>query len=153
MHRNRRLVYIFLDDEGALRKIIGALVTRFGSATHAVLRQAIPDEVEEWGKIRVRNDGDTMRASLVGISQPVRMHLVPAGPVALDTAFPKRARAPLGQRRTQMSGHRRLRRRHPSSLSPTAEDVGDVNAGDAEAGDAKASDAEERDAEGWDEAE
>ncbi|KAH9942127.1 uncharacterized protein BXZ73DRAFT_74445 [Epithele typhae] len=40
--------------------------------------------------------GDSPGASVVTAYRQMRMHLVPAGPVALDTAFPKRARAPPG---------------------------------------------------------
>lgn len=43
-------------------KITAALVTRF-STTPAAVRIALPDVVEEHGKVRILNDGDTIRAA------------------------------------------------------------------------------------------
>ncbi|KAH9911016.1 uncharacterized protein BXZ73DRAFT_83016 [Epithele typhae] len=107
--------------------------------------------------------GDSPGASVVTAYQQVRMYLVPAGPVALDTAFPKRARAPTLSRDVRTPASQALppelavsdisyyigRGRDETEGWDKAEeeegDVDDVNAGDAEAGDTKASEAEVRD--------
>ncbi|EIW62612.1 uncharacterized protein TRAVEDRAFT_115107 [Trametes versicolor FP-101664 SS1] len=54
---------IVLQDRGVKDKIIGALCTRFRTYTPAMIRRALPSEVDEWGKVRILNDGDTMRAA------------------------------------------------------------------------------------------
>ncbi|KAH9850528.1 hypothetical protein C2E23DRAFT_735077 [Lenzites betulinus] len=50
-------------DRGTLDKILGALCTRFDTVTPTILRCALPKEIEEWGAVRIVNDGDTMRAA------------------------------------------------------------------------------------------
>lgn len=52
-----------LVDHALRQRITGALCTRFKSVTAHALRQAIPEEVDEWGKVRILNDGDTIRAA------------------------------------------------------------------------------------------
>ncbi|KAI0326297.1 hypothetical protein GY45DRAFT_1259252 [Cubamyces sp. BRFM 1775] len=50
-------------ERGLLTKLVGALITRFGGtiqATHTALRSA---QIEEWGRIRILPDGDTIRAA------------------------------------------------------------------------------------------
>lgn len=47
---------------GLRDKIIGCLSTRY-TATPAAIRAALPVEVQEWAKVRILNDGDTIRAS------------------------------------------------------------------------------------------
>ncbi|KAH9934043.1 uncharacterized protein BXZ73DRAFT_77136 [Epithele typhae] len=126
-------------------------------------RQLLKEMEEEEGYRAVKKERSG--ASVVTAYQQVRMHLVPAGPVALDTALPKRARAPLGatlSRDVRTPAPQALppelavsdinyyigRRRGGDNAEEEEGDMGDVNAGDAEAGDAKASEAEEGDAEG-----
>ncbi|OSD02646.1 hypothetical protein PYCCODRAFT_1367075 [Trametes coccinea BRFM310] len=50
-------------DRGIIDKIVGALCTRFDTVPPNVIRQSLPHEVDEWGKVRIVNDGDTMRAA------------------------------------------------------------------------------------------
>lgn len=52
-------------DRGTRDKITAALCTRFDTVAPAVLRAPLPIEIEEWGKLRIVNDGDTMRAALM----------------------------------------------------------------------------------------
>ncbi|KAI0826921.1 hypothetical protein BC628DRAFT_1319465 [Trametes gibbosa] len=47
---------------GLLTKLLAALATRY-SATPAALRAAVSKDAHEWGKLRITNDGDTIRAS------------------------------------------------------------------------------------------
>ena len=58
-------------DRGLLIKISAALCTRFDSLTPSEARRLIPDQAEEWGKLRIRNDGDTMRASKMSATDTV----------------------------------------------------------------------------------
>ncbi|KAI0822204.1 hypothetical protein BC628DRAFT_706526 [Trametes gibbosa] len=53
----------YTPDRGIIDKIIGALCTRFDTITPQVLRRALPNTIEEWGKVRILNDGDTIRAA------------------------------------------------------------------------------------------
>ncbi|KAH9847274.1 hypothetical protein C2E23DRAFT_742220 [Lenzites betulinus] len=50
-------------DRGLTDKIIGALRTRMDTVMPHLIRRALPDEVDEWGKLRILNDGDTIRAA------------------------------------------------------------------------------------------
>lgn len=51
-------------ERGLIDKIIACLITRFGSnATAAAVRRALPGEFEEWARLRIANDGDTIRAT------------------------------------------------------------------------------------------
>lgn len=47
---------------GLLTKLLACLATRY-SATPAALRAAVSKNGQEWGKVRILNDGDTIRAS------------------------------------------------------------------------------------------
>lgn len=49
-------------DRGLIDKIVSALCTRY-AATPAAIRAALPLEVQQWGKLRILNDGDTIRAA------------------------------------------------------------------------------------------
>ncbi|KAH9928241.1 hypothetical protein B0H21DRAFT_700388, partial [Amylocystis lapponica] len=49
---------------GIIDKVIGAFCTRF-AVTPAAVWRALPAQVEEWGKLLIVNDGDTMRAALL----------------------------------------------------------------------------------------
>lgn len=52
-------------DRATRERIVGALVTRLVAVNPAIIRHAIPSEVDEWGKVRIVNGGDTMVAALV----------------------------------------------------------------------------------------
>ncbi|KAI0819220.1 hypothetical protein BC628DRAFT_1333506 [Trametes gibbosa] len=51
-----------IPDRGLTDKIVSALCTRY-TATPAAIRAALPREVQQWGKLRILNDGDTIRAA------------------------------------------------------------------------------------------
>ncbi|KAL7277981.1 hypothetical protein ACG7TL_007934 [Trametes sanguinea] len=48
---------------GVVDKIVGALCTRFSTIPSSVIRRSLPKEVDKWGKVRILNDGDTIRAA------------------------------------------------------------------------------------------
>ncbi|KAI0371589.1 hypothetical protein BV20DRAFT_1035223 [Pilatotrama ljubarskyi] len=52
-------------DRGTIDKLVGVLCTRFEAIPPSVLRYALPNHVEEWGKLRILNEGDTIRASMM----------------------------------------------------------------------------------------
>ncbi|OJT08402.1 hypothetical protein TRAPUB_690 [Trametes pubescens] len=53
---------VLVPDRGLIDKIVSALCTRY-AATPAAIRTALPLEVQQWGKLRILNDGDTIRAA------------------------------------------------------------------------------------------
>lgn len=57
-------------DRATQTKIIGALCTRFTTATPSIIRQALQDNAQEWAKFRILGDGDTMRAA--ALDTPMR---------------------------------------------------------------------------------
>ena len=55
----RRLISL---DRGLADKILACLCTRF-NAVPSSIRHALPTSVESWGKIRLPEDGDVVRAA------------------------------------------------------------------------------------------
>ncbi len=53
---------VLVPDRGLIDKIVSALCTRY-AATPAAIRTALSLEVQQWGKLRILNDGDTIRAA------------------------------------------------------------------------------------------
>ncbi|KAH9857262.1 hypothetical protein C2E23DRAFT_721145 [Lenzites betulinus] len=49
-------------EKGLLDKVIGSLVTRFECSVQAV-RSVLPRELDQWGKVRILNDGDTIHTA------------------------------------------------------------------------------------------
>ncbi|KAI0634465.1 hypothetical protein C8Q77DRAFT_1056771, partial [Trametes polyzona] len=54
-------------DTGLLLKITSCLATRYG-ATPAAICAAVSRDAQQWGKLRILNDGDTIRASKMQVS-------------------------------------------------------------------------------------
>ncbi|KAI0369836.1 hypothetical protein BV20DRAFT_1036311 [Pilatotrama ljubarskyi] len=52
----------FVPERGLLDKLLGCLCTRL-TATPAAVRAALPRELQQWGKVRILNGGDTIRAA------------------------------------------------------------------------------------------
>lgn len=50
-------------ERGLKDKVVAASCTRFNTVTPSVLRRAMPGKVDGWGKVRILNDGDTIRAA------------------------------------------------------------------------------------------
>ncbi|GBE81876.1 hypothetical protein SCP_0402500 [Sparassis crispa] len=49
-------------DQGLLKQLLATLCTRF-SAPASTIRKVLSPQVEEWSKLRILNDGDTIRAA------------------------------------------------------------------------------------------
>ena len=49
--------------QGLLNQIVAALATRYDTTMATIRRHFRADQVEEWGKVRRLNEGDTMNAS------------------------------------------------------------------------------------------
>lgn len=63
---------------GVMDKIVGALCTRFGGTVHAT-RAALKDAVvDEWGRVRILPDGDTVKAACYSGESTSPVGLVPA---------------------------------------------------------------------------
>lgn len=48
---------------GIIDKLIGALVTRFGGTVPATRRALEAASIDEWGKMKITNDGDLIRSA------------------------------------------------------------------------------------------
>lgn len=50
---------------GMTDKIVAALCTRFGATVHAI-RRALPQQYQEWARLRIAPEGDIIRAAAFG---------------------------------------------------------------------------------------
>ncbi|KAH9911173.1 uncharacterized protein BXZ73DRAFT_57295 [Epithele typhae] len=52
----------FVPDQELRKKILGALSTRLGRTNSALVKKHTPMELIGWGRVRIRNEGDTLHA-------------------------------------------------------------------------------------------